>query len=142
MNGYRKSSHTVFDNRLHLVWCTKYRYQVLTGDIAIRCGDVIREVCRTHDVDIISGHVSKEHVHLYVSVPPRVAVSTLVKFAKGKSSRKLQMEFNSLKKRYWGQHLWARGFFSATVGEINDDLIKQYIESQGKHHHDDNFRVD
>lgn len=142
MNGYRKSSHTIFDNKFHLVWCTKYRFKVLKGDIAVRCRDIIREICRCNDVEIISGHVSLEHVHLYVSIPPRISVSKIVKLAKGKTSRKLQMEYNNLKKRYWGQHLWARGFFSATVGEINDKLIKEYIESQDKHHHNDNFSID
>ncbi len=88
-----------------------------------------------------SGHVSLDHVHLYVSIPPKISVSNLVKLSKGKTSRKLQMEFNALKKRYWGQHLWARGFFSATVGEISDKLIRDYIESQDKHHHDDHFSI-
>ena len=141
MKGYRKSAHTVFDIRYHLVWCTKYRYHVLQGDLASRLRELVREICRTYDVEILSGSIGKEHVHIYVSVPPAISVSKLMQYIKGKTSRKLQMEYKSLAKRYWGQHLWARGYFVASVGEIDDKLIREYIEDQSKHHHDDSFTV-
>lgn len=141
MDGYRRSSHTIFDNRFHLVWVTKYRYHVLDRRTGERCRDLIREVCRTNDVDILSGHVSKDHIHIYVSVPPHLAVSKLMQYIKGKTSRALQIEFPELKKKYWGRHIWARGYFSATVGEISDKIIREYIENQEKHHHNDSFKI-
>jgi len=82
------------------------------------------------EITIIKGHVSRDHVHLYVSAPPRMSVSQVVQYLKGKSSRILQQEFSSLRKRYWGQHLWARGYFCASSGTVTDEMIKAYIEQQ------------
>lgn len=141
MDGYRRSSHTIYDNRFHLVWVTKYRYHIFDKRKKERCREVIREVCRTNDVDILSGHVSSDHIHIYVSVPPHLAVSKLMQFIKGKTSRVLQIEFPDLKRRYWGRHIWARGYFSATVGEVSDKVIREYIASQEKHHQNDSFNV-
>ena len=66
---YHKGSHTVYDLRFHLVWCTKYRYKVLTGDIAIRARDCLREIAASLEIGILSGKVGKDHVHMYVSLP-------------------------------------------------------------------------
>ena len=141
MQEYRKSSHTIFDNRFHLVWVTKYRYKVFDKVKGEKCRNLIREICRTNDVDILSGHVSSDHVHIYVSVPPHLSISKLMQYIKGKTSRRLQIEVPEIKRRYWGRHIWARGYFSATVGELSDEIIKNYIENQDKHHHSDNFGV-
>jgi REP-associated tyrosine transposase len=75
------------------------------------------------------GHVSSDPIHLLVSVPPDVAVSVLVQRLKGRSSRRLQEEFGELKRQYWGRHLWARGYFGVSTGNVTDEIIKQYIES-------------
>jgi len=109
---YRKSSHSVFSIEVHIVWITKYRYKVLEGDVAIRTRDMIRRICTEEHAEIISGVVSKDHVHLLVSIDPSTSISKLVQYLKGKSSRKLQQCFPHLKKRYWGQHLWARGYLN------------------------------
>ncbi len=130
---YRKTSHTVYDNKFHLVWTTKYRYRVLSAKIAQRTRELIREVCRELDTVIVKGHLSPDHVHLLLSVPPHLSVSKLMQYIKGKSSRKLQMEFKELNKRFWGKHIWARGYFCATVGVVTDDQIKHYID----HHLDE-----
>jgi len=91
------------------VWTTKYRYRILTGEIGTRLRDVIRQICMTREAIIRKGHVAPDHVHLLVSAPPNIAASNLAQSLKGKSSRMLQLEYPSLRKRYWGQHLWARG---------------------------------
>lgn len=140
---YRKSSHSTFSLQLHLCWITKYRYQVLKGAIAQRAKELIRRIRVEENVEIISGSVSPDHIHILVSIDPSTSVSQLVKFIKGKSSRKLQMEFAELKKRYWGQHLWARGYFAVSVGNVTASMIKEYIE----HHFEaketnDPFRVE
>lgn len=142
MQGYRKSCHVVFDVRVHLVWCTKYRYDVLSGDIAWRCRDLLREICSSLDIEIYSGKVGKDHVHMYMSIPPKHSIASVVQRLKGKSSRRLQDEYKSLKKRYWGQHLWARGYFVSTVGVVDDEMIRSYIEGQSRHHQDDEFEID
>jgi len=90
----------------------------------------------------MSGKVGKDHVHMYMSMTPKLSIAKLVQLLKGKSSRKLQDEYKVLKKRYWGQHLWARGYFASTVGVVDDETIRDYIEKQGRHHQDDEFEVD
>ena len=142
MENYRKSSHTVYDIKYHIVWITKYRKPILQGLIGIRARDIIREICRANDVEIIKGHVSKEHVHLLVSVPPNISVSRLVQMIKGKSAYKLLSEFKALNREFWGRHMWARGYFVASSGHITDEIIMQYIENQGKEPTDDNFKTD
>ena len=125
---YRKGSHSIFSIQLHIVWITKYRYKVLSGDIAVRTRDLIRRICSEQGAEILSGTVSADHVHLLLSIDPSISVSTLVKFLKGKTSHALQMQFDSLRKRYWGQHLWARGYFAVSVGNVTDEVVRQYIE--------------
>jgi len=135
--SYRKSSHTVYDNKFHLVWTTKYRYRILVGKLAQRARDLIREICNELEAKIVKGHVAAEHIHILVSVPPDVSVSKLMQHIKGKSSRKLQMEFKELKKKYWGQHVWARGYFSATTGVVTEEDIKKYIEEHNDEEDED-----
>lgn len=128
-NRYRKSSHTVYDNKFHLVWITKYRYRILVGKIALRAREIIRGTSQELDVQIERGHLSPDHIHLLVSVPPHLSISRLMQYLKGVSSRKMQMEFKELKQRYWGKHIWARGYFCATTGSVSEDQIKKYIEN-------------
>ncbi|MDD2935541.1 MAG: IS200/IS605 family transposase [Candidatus Pacebacteria bacterium] len=141
---YRKSSHTIYKVELHIAWITKYRYKVLKGDIGTRTRDLIRRICNEENVDIISGSVSPDHVHILVSIDPKISISKLLKFLKGKTSRKLQIEFPELRKKYWGQHLWARGYFVVSTGNVTTEMISEYI----KHHFEnkesphDPFRVE
>ena len=143
MENYRKSSHATYDLKYHIVWITKYRKLVLTGKVGERTRELIRQVCKTNEVEILAGHVGKDHIHLLVSVPPHLSVSKLVQYIKGYSSRKLLMEFKELQKQYWGNHLWARGYFAASTGNITDEIITQYIQNQEieESQHSDNFSV-
>ena len=104
---------------------------------AICCG---RSVQR-REVTIIRGAVSPDHVHLLMVVPPQLAPAKLVQFLKGRSSRMLQAEFPHLRKKYWGQHLWARGYFCATVGAVDERAVMAYIESQQWDEDVDGFKV-
>ena len=133
---YRTGSHTVYDIKYHLVWVTKYRYKVMVGELALRARDVIRQACMAREIKILKGHVSRDHVHLFVSSPPGLSVSQIVQYVKGKSSYVLQQEFPELKRRYWGQHLWARGYFCASSGTVTDAMVKAYIEQQDMPAHD------
>ena len=139
MIDYRKGSHSIYDIKYHLVWVTKYRYPILTGEVATRIRDLIRQVCMTRDSVILQGHVSRDHIHILVSAPATLSPAKLVQYIKGRSSRLLQQEYAHLQKRYWGQHMWARGYFCATVGKVTDEMVKKYIESQD-HPPDDVFR--
>jgi putative transposase len=131
--SYRKGSHTVYDIKYHIVWITKYRKPVLRGEVGKQVRELVRQTCATLDVYIVSGHVALDHVHLLVSVPPNLAVSDLVQRLKGRTSRLLLDEFAELKRQFWGRHVWARGYFVASSGNVTDEVIKQYIESQDNH---------
>ena len=141
MEYYRTTSHTKFDNKYHLVWITKYRKKVLRGEIGIRARDIIRQVCERYSVDIIRGNISPDHVHIFVSIPPRHSVSKVVQNIKGRSSRILQQEFPQLRKEYWGRHFWGIGYFCVTSGNVTDEMIIKYIEEQGHKQHDDVFQI-
>jgi putative transposase len=130
MQNYRKTSHTTYDCKYHIVWITKYRKKVLSGLVGIRVRELIKEICKTNNVEIFRGHVSQDHVHLFVSVPPHLSISKLVQYLKGKSSYKLMQENKQLSKQFWGRHLWARGYFVATSGNITDEVILEYIKNQ------------
>ena len=132
MKYERKSAHTIYDHKYHLCWITKYRFKVLTHEIGIRTRDLIKQVCKENDTEIIRGNVRPEHIHLMVSIPPQLSVSKLMQYIKGKTARKLLQEYESLRKRYYGGHLWARGYYSATSGNITDEMLKDYIENQDK----------
>ncbi|MFC0015518.1 MULTISPECIES: IS200/IS605 family transposase [Allobacillus] len=142
MDGYRKSSHTVYDIKYHVIWVTKYRYHVLRGDVAHRARELIRQGCEARNITILQGSVGKDHIHLLLSCPPSIAPSKIMQYLKGRSSRLLQEEFPSLKKRYWGQHLWARGYFCATVGNVTEEIIRNYIANQSTEPGGDIFRID
>ena len=126
--AYRNGSHYPWHHRYHLVWAPKYRFKVLIGDVRLRVRDIIRQVCAEMGVTIVSGALSRDHVHLFVEIPPHVSVSEFVQRAKGRSSRRMQHKFEHIRKRYWGQRLWARGYCSTTSGNITDDVITAYLE--------------
>ena len=130
MEHYRTSSHSRYDIKYHFVWVTKYRKRILTGAVGIRLRDLVREICRTNEIEILQGSVSADHVHVLLSCPPDLSPSKIMQYIKGKSSRKLLMEFKHLQKQYWGRHLWARGYFVATSGNVTDEVIMEYILQQ------------
>ena len=93
----RKSTHTVHDLRVHLVWITKYRYKVLDKEVGSRVRELIRQYCVSNDIYILKGVVSKNHIHLYVSYPPSISISDMMRRIKGLTSRKLQQEYPHLR---------------------------------------------
>ena len=141
MQDYKRGSHTIWDCKDHLVWVTKYRYAVLGGDIGLRCRELLREIARSQEMIIYAGSVNRDHVHLLIGIPPQLSVSRAVQYLKGKSSHKLLSEYEALRKRYWGQHLWARGYWVASSGNVTDEVWKKYIEDQKPAEPDDDFRV-
>jgi putative transposase len=141
MAEYRHSAHAVYDLKYHMIWCTKYRKKILRGRIAERARDLIRQICAARNVTIIRGAVSPDHIHLLVAAPPVLAPAKLAQSIKGRSSRLLQSEFPELGKQYWGQHMWARGYFCATVGAVDEATIKAYIENQKWDEDDDSFKI-
>jgi putative transposase len=128
MTEHRYSSHTVSRLTAHLVWITKYRYDVLKGDIQLRCRELIIQICDAEDVRILKGVVSKDHVHMLIEYPPKTSLSDFVKRLKGRTSRRLQEEFPQLRKQYWGRHFWAIGYGAWSTGNITEEVVKTYLE--------------
>lgn len=141
VQNYRKTSHTTYDCKYHNVWITKYRKPVLSGLVGERVRELLRQICKEHDVELMKGHVSKDHVHMFVSVPPHLAISKLVQYMKGKSSYKLMQENKQLSRMFWGRHLWARGYFVATSGNVTDEIILEYIKNQDEDPKDEDFTI-
>ena len=142
MASYRKWSHTVYLLHYHFVFIPKCRKLALVGEVGLRLRELIREICKTHDVEIIKGHVRPDHVHLLLSVPPTLAPSRVMQAIKGKTSHHLLQDFRTLRRKFWGQHFWARGYFVATSGNVTDEVLKQYIEDQDVEPQvGDNFKV-
>ena len=120
---YHKGAHVVLDLKYHFIWKTKYGYRVLKGNIALRTREIIRDICRDRKMDILKGNVRPNHVHLLLRAPSHLSPSKMAQYLKGSSSYRLQQEFPELKKRYWGRHLWNRGYFCATVGAVTEEQI-------------------
>jgi putative transposase len=112
MRSYRLNSHSKYDRKVHLIWIPKYRKRVLTGQIAERTRDILRQICMEHEVHIVSGKVAADHVHMFVSYRPQMAVAKMLQYLKGTSSRILLQEFAQPRKQFWGRHLWARGYMA------------------------------
>ena len=123
MQDLRKGGNRSYQLHVHLVWSTKYRYGVLKGDIQIRCRELLRQTCDSLDVQILKGVVSKDHVHLHVSYPPKVSVSELIRRLKGRSAKILLEEYSELRRRYYGGHFWGIGYGAWSTGNITDEMI-------------------
>ena len=129
MRKYNRGAHTVWNNTYHIVWITKYRYRILSGDFQRYVRSTIIETSESLRCEILSGALSADHVHIHVKVPPSVAISDYVQRIKGKSSFKAFQIFPNLKKKYWGGHLWGRGYWCTTTGNVSQELVDEYINN-------------
>ncbi len=124
----RRGNHTVTRLTVHVVWVTKYCYQVLKGEVQKRCRELLIQICDAEDIRILKGVVSKDHVHMLIEYPPSKLMSDIVKRLKGRTSRCLQQEYRELEKRYWGKHLWAIGYGAWSTGNISEQMVEEYLE--------------
>ena len=132
MGKYRKLSHVIYKCDYHIVWVPKYRFRVLKGAIKDLVESDIRMLCEWKQCEITEMNIQSDHIHLLVSVPPKVSISKLMGVLKGKVAIKLFKSYPKLKQKpYWGNHFWARGYFVNTVG-IDEEMIKRYVKYQEK----------
>jgi len=130
MSKYKKQSHVVYKCDYHIVWVPKYRFRILTGEIGKTVDTDVRKLSEWMGCEVVELNVQKDHIHIVISIPPKVSVSTYMGTVKGKIAIKMFKSYPMLKKRpYWGNHFWARGYFVNTVG-INEDMIKSYVKYQ------------
>ena len=136
MGMYRKWSHTTYDCRYHLVWITKYRHKCLDEKIQKRLEIILRWICKSLYVHIISLWMEEDHVHMYINIPLNSPIPMVVNKLKWRSSKVIREEFfQELKEYYWKPKLWATWYFIATVWEINHETIKNYVEQQWAEEH-------
>ncbi len=129
MKTFKRLSHAVWECKYHLVWCPKYRYRVLTGDVGNSVSELMGQLCRWKKLELLENNVQDDHIHMVVSVPPKYSISEVVGFLKGKSAIKVFDLHTELKKRYWGRHFWAKGYCVSTVG-LDEERIRKYVKWQ------------
>jgi putative transposase len=123
----------VFNIGYHIVWSTKYRRKVLTGDIETRCKEMFLKIAAEHNFKISAMEIMPDHVHLFISAHPKYAPSEIVKKLKGQTGRWLFMEFPDLSKKLWKGHIWTESTYYGTVGDVSREAVERYIAMQKEH---------
>ena len=129
MNTVQSLCHSVWDCKYHVVWIPKCRRKILFGRIRKHVGDVIRELARQRESQVLEGHLCVDHVHVYLAIPPKYAVAQVVGYIKGKSAIHIARAYGGRARNFTGEHFWARGYFVSTVGR-DEEVIRNYIRRQ------------
>ena len=129
---FKKLAHSLYECKYHVVFCPKYRYKILQGEVAQYVTQQIYRLCSQKDeVEVLEVNVQAEHVHVVISIPPKYAVSSVIGYLKGKLALRLFDRYPELRRRYWGQHVWSRGYCVSTVG-LDEEHIRKYVKWQNK----------
>ena len=127
---FQRLSHSLYECKYHIVFCPKYRFRIFRDELADYTRQQIESLCRQKDqVEVLELNIQADHIHLVLSIPPKYAVSSVMGFLKGKLALRLFQRYEHLGKRYWGQHLWSRGYCVSTVG-LDEDKIRKYVKWQ------------
>jgi putative transposase len=127
---FKRLTHTIYECKYHVVFCPKYRQRIFNEAIAQYTRQQIYELCRQKEqVEVLEVNIQPDHVHLVVSVPPKYSISEFMGYLKGKLALRLFHQYEQLGKRYWGRHLWARGYCVSTIG-LDQDKIRKYVKWQ------------
>ena len=128
------SPHSAYVINYHLVWIPRYRKKVLVGPVEVRLKELLAEIATQYEFEILAVEVMPDHVHLFVSAPPKFSPAEIVRLFKGITSRRLKKEFESLRHPYWGKNatLWAEGYYVGTAGYVSAETIQRYIEESQK----------
>ena len=129
---FKRLAHSLYECKYHVVFCPKYRYKILQAEVSSYVELQIYRLCsQKDDVEVVEVNVQSDHIHLVVSLPPKYAVSQFMGFLKGKLALRLFDRFPQLRRRYWGQHVWSRGYCVSTVG-LDEERIKKYVQWQNR----------
>ena len=127
---FKKLSHSIYECKYHIVFCPKYRYRILKEGVAEYTRQQIYRLCGQKDkVEVLELSIQPNHVHLVVSIPPKYAVSNFMGYLKGKLAIRLFQQYEKLGRRYWGRHLWSRGYCVSTIG-LDEEQIRKYVKWQ------------
>lgn len=118
--------------KYHIVFTPKYRRKVIYNQYKQSIREILKQLCRYKGVEIIEGHLMPDHIHMLVSIPPKISVSSFMGYLKGKSALMIFDRHANLKYKFGNRHFWAEGFYVSTVG-LNEATIKKYIKEQEKH---------
>jgi putative transposase len=129
MTPEQSLSHTKWEGKYHIVWIPKYRKKQLFGELRKELGEVLRQLARQKEAEIIEGHLLPDHVHMLISIPPKYSVAQVVGYLKGKSAIWIARTYSGRKRNFTGQHFWARGYYVSTVGR-DETTIREYIKRQ------------
>lgn len=130
MSRFNKLSHTIYECKYHIVFCPKYRFRIFKGEIAEYAKQQIYALCGQKElVEVMELNVQEDHIHMVTSIPPKYSISSVMGFLKGKLALKLFYKYERLGKKYWGRHLWSRGYCVSTVG-LDEEKIRKYVKWQ------------
>ena len=130
LSRFKKLSHTIYECKYHIIFCPKYRLRIFRDEIRDYTEYQLRRLLDQKDsIEILEVHVCEDHIHMVLSVPPKYSVSSLLGYLKGKLALRLLQKYESLQTKYWGRHIWSRGYFVSTVG-IDEDQIRKYVRYQ------------
>jgi len=129
---WKKQSHVIYQCKYHIIWVPKYRYRILKGNIGNFVEETIRMLCEWKRIEILELNVMEDHIHMIIESPPRLSISDIMGFVKGKTAIKIFKSFSGLKQKpYWGNHFWARGYCVSTIG-LDEEKIRKYVKYQEK----------
>lgn len=130
MSKYKKLSHVIYYHVYHIVWTPKYRYRILEGHVKESLFETLNSLCQWKRIEILEMNIQPDHVHMVLSIEPKMSVSVAMGILKGKTAIKIFKSFPGLKKKpYWGNHFWSRGYCSSTVG-LDEEKIRKYVKYQ------------
>ncbi|MBC8332822.1 MAG: IS200/IS605 family transposase [Anaerolineales bacterium] len=129
----KRTSHTVYETKYHLVWAPKYRKWILRDDVRERVEELFYEIAENHEIEIDALEIAEDHVHLFVSFPPRMSISNVVGKLKSITASVIFREHPEVKRELWGGHFWQVGYFVRTSGDqVTTEMIRNYIEYHKK----------
>ena len=129
----KRTSHAVYDTKYHLVWAPKYRKWILRGDIRQRVGEIFEDISRNHDFEIDTLEIAEDHVHIFLSFPPRYSIARVVGMLKSISASVIFKEHPEVKRELWGGELWEDGYAVRSVGDkVSEEIIQKYLEKHYK----------
>jgi putative transposase len=127
---WKSTGTAVYNINYHFVWSTKYRRRVLAPPVEEVLKSTITDLCEEHGYELIAMEVMPDHVHIFLSAPPKVAPAVIAKVLKGASARTLFTRHPELKKKLWGGHLWNPSYYVGTAGDVSKETVRKYIELQ------------
>ena len=133
MSNFKKQSHVIYRCDYHIVWTPKYRFKILEGLVKELLEHDIKMLLEWKRCELKELSIQKDHIHLVVSVPPKLSISHLMGILKGKTAIKIFKSYPQLKKKpYWGNHFWSRGYCVDTIG-LDEEKIRKYVKYQEDH---------